>query len=48
MLQRYDFYFNNQNKIALILLIIVLIVLNAITATHSPEQMADGKIITNY
>lgn len=48
MLQRYEYYFNNQNKIALILLIILLNVLNAITATHSLEQVADGKIITNY
>lgn len=47
MLQRYEYYFNNQNKIALILLIILLNVLNAITATHSHEQVADGKIITN-
>lgn len=43
MLQRYEYYFNNQNKIALILLIILLNVLNAITATHSLEQVADGK-----
>lgn len=47
MLQRYEYYFNNQNKITLILLIIVLNILNAITATHSHEQVADGKIITN-
>lgn len=48
MLQRYEYYRNNQNKIAHILLIILLNVLNTITATHSLEQVAVGKIITNY